>query len=144
MVTVFSPPRMVLAIMMFPYIISISREALIQVPREQREAALALGATRWEATWDAVVPFARLGIVGSIFLSLARALGETMAVTMVIGNDPKIHASMLAPGYTIAAGYRQRIHRSYQRHASRRPGGAGAGVVPDHHDLQRSGATACC
>jgi phosphate transport system permease protein len=89
--------------MMFPYIISISREALMQVPREQREAALALGATRWEATWDAVVPFARLGIVGSIFLSLARALGETMAVTMVIGNDPKINSSILAPGYTIAA-----------------------------------------
>ncbi len=94
---------MVLAVMMFPYIISISREALIQVPREQREAALALGATRWEATWDAVVPFARLGIVGSIFLSLARALGETMAVTMVIGNDPKINSSILAPGYTIAS-----------------------------------------
>jgi len=93
----------VLAVMTVPYIISISREALIQVPREQREAALALGATRWEATWDAVVPFARLGIVGSIFLSLARALGETMAVTMVIGNDPKIHASLLAPGYSIAA-----------------------------------------
>src|SRR5579884_3989606 len=93
----------VLAIMIFPYIISISREALIQVPREQREAALALGATRWEATWDAVVPFARLGIMGSVFLSLARALGETMAVTMVIGNDPKIHSSLLAPGYSIAA-----------------------------------------
>jgi len=94
---------MVLAIMMFPYIISISREALIQVPREQREAALALGATRWEATWDAVVPFARLGIVGSVFLSLARALGETMAVTMVVGNTPKLQASLLAPGYSIAA-----------------------------------------
>ena len=94
---------MVLAIMMFPYIISISREALMQVPPEQREAALALGATRWEATWDAVVPFARLGIVGSVFLSLARALGETMAVTMVIGNDPKINSSILAPGYTIAS-----------------------------------------
>ncbi|HZU25408.1 MAG TPA: phosphate ABC transporter permease subunit PstC [Bryobacteraceae bacterium] len=93
----------VLAIMIFPYIISISREALIQVPREQREAALALGATRWEATWDAVVPFARLGIMGSVFLSLARALGETMAVTMVIGNEPRIHASLLAPGYSIAA-----------------------------------------
>jgi len=93
----------ILAIMVFPYIISISREALMQVPREQREAALALGATRWEATWDAVVPFARLGIVGSIFLSLARALGETMAVTMVIGNDPHIAASILAPGYTIAS-----------------------------------------
>lgn len=93
----------VLAIMTFPYIISISREALIQVPQEQREAALALGATRWEATWDAVVPFAKLGIMGSVFLSLARALGETMAVTMVIGNEPRIHASLLAPGYSIAA-----------------------------------------
>ncbi|HVT92584.1 MAG TPA: phosphate ABC transporter permease subunit PstC [Bryobacteraceae bacterium] len=94
---------MILAIMTFPYIISISRESLMSVPREQREAALALGATKWEATWDAVVPFARLGILGSIFLSLARALGETMAVTMVIGNDPKIRASLLAPGYTIAS-----------------------------------------
>jgi len=73
------------------------------VPTEQREAALALGATRWESTWQAVVPYARLGIFGSIFLGLARALGETMAVTMVIGNDPSIHASLFAPGYTIAA-----------------------------------------
>jgi phosphate transport system permease protein len=76
---------------------------LLEVPTEQREAALALGATRWESTWHVVVPYARLGIFGSIFLGLARALGETMAVTMVIGNDPSIHASLLAPGYTIAA-----------------------------------------
>jgi phosphate transport system permease protein len=93
----------ILAIMTFPFIISVSREALLAVPREQREAALALGATKWESTKDAVLPFARLGIFGSIFLALARALGETMAVTMVIGNDPAIHASLLAPGYTIAA-----------------------------------------
>ncbi len=93
----------VLAIMILPFIVSISREALLSVPREQREAALALGATRWESTWQVVVPFARLGIVGSVFLALARALGETMAVTMVIGNDPRIHASVLAPGYSIAA-----------------------------------------
>jgi phosphate transport system permease protein len=94
---------LILSIMTFPYIISVSREALMAVPREQREAALALGATKWESTWDAVLPFARLGIMGSIFLALARALGETMAVTMVIGNDPAIHASLIAPGYTIAA-----------------------------------------
>jgi phosphate transport system permease protein len=94
---------LILAIMTFPFIISISREALLQVPREQREAALALGATHWESTWQVVVPYARLGILGSIFLGLARALGETMAVTMVIGNDPSIHASLFAPGYTIAA-----------------------------------------
>ncbi len=93
----------ILAIMTFPFIISISREALLAVPREQREAALALGATKWESTWKVVVPYARLGIIGSIFLALARALGETMAVTMVIGNDTSIHTSLLAPGYTIAA-----------------------------------------
>jgi phosphate transport system permease protein len=94
---------LILAVMTFPFIISVSRESLMDVPREQREAALALGATRWEATWGAVVPFAKLGILGSIFLGLARALGETMAVTMVIGNDPAVHASLLASGYTIAA-----------------------------------------
>jgi phosphate transport system permease protein len=94
---------MILAIMTFPFIISVSREALMAVPREQREAALALGATQWESTFNAVLPFAKLGIMGSVFLALARALGETMAVTMVIGNDPTIHASLFAPGYTIAA-----------------------------------------
>jgi phosphate transport system permease protein len=94
---------LILAVMIFPFIISISRESLLAVPREQREAALALGATQWESTWKVVVPYARLGIFGSIFLALARALGETMAVTMVIGNDTSIHKSLLAPGYTIAA-----------------------------------------
>ncbi len=94
---------LVLAIMTVPFVISVSRESLLAVPREQREAALALGATRWETTWQVVVPYAKLGILGSVFLGLARALGETMAVTMVIGNDPSIHASLLAPGYSIAA-----------------------------------------
>ena len=94
---------LILAIMAFPFIISISREALLAVPREQREAALAVGATKWESTWKVVVPYARLGIIGSVFLALARALGETMAVTMVIGNDTAMHVSLLAPGYTIAA-----------------------------------------
>src|SRR5271168_2205226 len=99
----FLTAGIVLAIMVVPFIISVSREVLLTVPRDQREAALALGATRWEATWKVVVPWARSGIMGSIFLALARALGETMAVTMVIGNDPKISASLFAPGYTIAA-----------------------------------------
>jgi phosphate transport system permease protein len=93
----------ILAIMVVPFIISVSREVLLAVPREQREGALAVGATRWEATWTAVVPFARTGIYGSIFLALARALGETMAITMVIGNDPRISASLFSPGYSIAA-----------------------------------------
>ena len=99
----FLTAGIVLAIMVVPFIISVSREVLLTVPREQREAALAMGATRWEATWQVVVPWARTGIMGSVFLALARALGETMAVTMVIGNDPKISASLFAPGYTIAA-----------------------------------------
>ena len=94
---------LVLAIMIVPFIISVSREVLMAVPVEQREAALGLGATKWESTWQVVVPFARVGIMASIFLALARALGETMAVTMVIGNDPKISASLFAPGYSIAA-----------------------------------------
>ena len=99
----FLTAGIVLAIMVVPFIISVSREVLLTVPREQREAALSLGATRWEATWKVVVPWARSGILGSVFLALARALGETMAVTMVIGNDPKIAVSLFAPGYTIAA-----------------------------------------
>lgn len=93
----------VLSIMIVPFIVSISREVLIAVPVSQREAMMALGATKWDVTWRAVVPYARQGIMGSIFLSLARALGETMAVTMVIGNVTQVSTSMLAPGYTIAA-----------------------------------------
>ncbi|HEU0369043.1 MAG TPA: phosphate ABC transporter permease subunit PstC, partial [Candidatus Acidoferrum sp.] len=93
----FLTAGIVLAIMVIPYIISVSREVLLSVPRDQREAALALGSTRWESTWRVVVPFARTGIMGSIFLALARALGETMAVTMVIGNTPSISSSLFAP-----------------------------------------------
>jgi phosphate transport system permease protein len=99
----FLTAGIVLAIMVVPFIISVSREVLLNVPREQREAALAMGATRWESTWQVVVPWARTGIMGSVFLALARALGETMAVTMVIGNNPQISASLFAPGYTIAS-----------------------------------------
>jgi phosphate transport system permease protein len=99
----FLTAGIVLAMMVIPYIISVSREVLLSVPRDQREAALALGSTRWESTWKVVVPFARTGIMGSIFLALARALGETMAVTMVIGNTPKVVASLFSPGYSIAA-----------------------------------------
>lgn len=99
----FLTAGVVLATMILPYIISVSREVLLSVPRDQREAALALGATRWESTWKVVVPFARGGILGSIFLALARALGETMAVTMVIGNTPIISASLFSPGDSIAS-----------------------------------------
>jgi phosphate transport system permease protein len=101
-VSLFSA-SIVLSIMIVPFVISVSREVLLSVPRDLREAAMSLGATSWEATWQVVVPFARRGIMGSIFLALARALGETMAVTMVIGNTPAVQKSLLAPGYSIAA-----------------------------------------
>jgi len=92
-----------LAIMIVPFIVSVSREVLLAVPQSQRDAALALGSTRWETVWHVVVPYARSGILGSVFLALARALGETMAVTMVIGNRPDISASLFAPAHTMAA-----------------------------------------
>ncbi len=93
----------VLAVMIAPFIISVSREVLLAVPRDLREAALALGATRWETTWQVVVPYARRGIMGSVFLAMARALGETMAVTMVVGNSPTISHSLLSQGYSMAS-----------------------------------------
>jgi phosphate transport system permease protein len=93
----------ILAIMIMPYIMTVSREVLLAVPAPQREAALALGATRWEAVITVVVPYARSGIIGAVVLGLGRALGETMAVTMVIGNRHEIAASLFAPGYTMAA-----------------------------------------
>jgi phosphate transport system permease protein len=87
----------ILAIMIIPFISAVSREVLAAVPREQREAALALGATRWEMTWQVALPYALPGIVGAVILGLGRALGETMAITMVIGNRPEIAASLFAP-----------------------------------------------
>jgi len=94
---------LILAIMILPIVSAISREVMSTVPSDHKEAALALGATRWEMVQRVVIPFARSGIFGSIFLALARALGETMAVTMVIGNRPEIAASLFAPAYTMPA-----------------------------------------
>ena len=93
----------IVAVMMVPIITSISREVLCAVPDSQREAAFALGATRWEVTWLAVLRGSMRGIFGAAMLGLGRALGETMAVTMVIGNSPEISASLFAPGYTLAS-----------------------------------------
>jgi phosphate transport system permease protein len=93
----------ILAVMIIPIISSITREVLTAVPRHQREAALALGATRWEMIRLGVLRNARAGVFGAIILGLGRALGETMAVTMVIGNRPEIAKSLFAPGYTMAS-----------------------------------------
>jgi phosphate transport system permease protein len=93
----------ILSIMILPVISSITREVMGAVPISQREGVLALGATRWEMIRIAVLRNARIGIVGGIILGLGRALGETMAVTMVIGNNPQIVKSLFAPGYTLAS-----------------------------------------
>ena len=93
----------IIAIMILPIITSVSREILRSVPDLQREAAYALGATRWEVTRIAVLSYARKGLFGAVILGWAARLGETMAVTMVIGNTPQIAASLFAPGYTLAS-----------------------------------------
>ncbi len=93
----------VIAIMIVPIITSVSREILRSVPDLQREAAYGLGATRWEVTRIAVLSYAKRGLFGAVILGLGRALGETMAVTMLIGNRPEIAASLFAPGYTLAS-----------------------------------------
>ena len=93
----------IIAIMILPIITSVSREILRSVPNLQREAAYALGATRWEVTRIAVLSYAKKGLFGAIILGLGRALGETMAVTMVMGNTPQIAASLFKPGYTLAS-----------------------------------------
>jgi phosphate transport system permease protein len=93
---------LILAVMVIPFIASVAREILKAVPVSQREAAYALGATRWEAIRMAMY-YARTGIIGAVMLGLGRALGETMAVTMVIGNNPQVSWSLFAPQYTMAA-----------------------------------------
>ena len=94
---------LIIAVMILPIITSVSREILRSVPDLQREAAYGLGATRWEVTRIAVLSYAKKGLFGAMILGLGRALGETMAVTMVIGNTPRIAASLFAPGYTLAS-----------------------------------------
>jgi phosphate transport system permease protein len=99
----FVAAGVILAIMILPIISSLTREVMTAVPTSQREAVLALGATRWEMIRMGVLRNARIGIVGAIILGLGRALGETMAVTMVIGNSPEIHRSLLANGSTMSS-----------------------------------------
>ena len=104
---VFGPSRfaasLVLAIMVLPTISAVSRDVFLAIPRAQREAALALGATRWEMISQVLVPYGLSGILGAVILGLGRALGETIAVTMLIGNNLDLTASILHPGYTMAS-----------------------------------------
>ncbi len=91
----------ILMIMVVPIITTITREVLLTVPQSQKEAAVALGATRWEMIRMAVLPYGKSGVLGAVILGFGRAVGETMAVTMVIGNAPQISLSLLAPAYTM-------------------------------------------
>jgi phosphate transport system permease protein len=99
----FLTAGVVLAIMVLPILIALSRDVIRAVPRSLQEASLALGATRAETIWSVVLPYARVGITGAVLLALGRALGETIAVTMVIGNTPQITAQLFAQGYTLAS-----------------------------------------
>jgi phosphate transport system permease protein len=92
-----------LSIMILPTIAAISRDVFSAVPNEQREAMLALGATKWEMLTKAVLPYARSGVIGALVLALGRAMGEAMAVVMVIGNTPAVSASLFRPAYTMAS-----------------------------------------
>jgi phosphate transport system permease protein len=94
---------LVLAIMVIPFISSVMREVFLTVPGRLKESAYALGSTTWEVVWDVVLPYTRSAVIGGIFLGLGRALGETMAVTFVIGNAYNISASLLEPGTSIAS-----------------------------------------
>ncbi len=94
---------LILAIMVVPFITAIAREVLLTAPGELKAASLALGATEWETIWKVILPYSRVGIGAGVVLALGRALGETMAVTMVIGNMPEISASILRPGHSMAA-----------------------------------------
>jgi phosphate transport system permease protein len=89
--------------MILPTIAAISRDVFLAIPMSQREASLALGATKWESIWQVLIPYGLSGLLGAIILGLGRALGETIAVTMVIGNNPDLSASLLRPGYTMAS-----------------------------------------
>src|SRR5436190_13632617 len=92
-----------LAIMVIPFIASVIREVFLTVPSRLKESAYALGSTTWEVVWDVVLPYTRSAVIGGVFLGLGRALGETMAVTFVIGNAYNISASLLEPGTSIAS-----------------------------------------
>jgi phosphate transport system permease protein len=93
----------ILAIMIVPTIASVTRDVFLVIPQSQREASLALGATRWETIWRVLIPYGLSGILGAVILGLGRALGETMAVTMVIGNSIEGSLSLLRPGYTLSS-----------------------------------------
>jgi phosphate transport system permease protein len=138
----FLSAGVILAIMILPIISSLTREVMTAVPHSQREAVLALGATRWEMIRMGVLRNARIGIVGAVILGLGRALGETMAVTMVIGNSPEIHRSLLSNGSTMASVIANEFAEASERSASERADGDRPGAVYRDHYRERIGPAA--
>jgi phosphate transport system permease protein len=104
---------LVLAIMVLPFITAVMREVFQMTPQPLREAAYGLGATQWQVVWQVVVPWSRSGAIGGLMLGLGRALGETMAVTFVVGNAHRISSSLLAPGTTISAAIANEFTEAY-------------------------------
>src|SRR6202041_2808756 len=115
--TLFRSPNyfiagLILAIMILPIVSAIAREVMTTVPADHKEAALGLGATRWEMIRMAVIPYCRSGIVGGAMLGLGRAIGETIAVTIVIGDAPQLGKQLFGQGYTLAAGMAKQVREA--------------------------------
>src|SRR6185503_15711398 len=106
------PAGLVLAVMILPYITALSFDVMQAVPRSQREGSLSLGATRWQTIWKVVLPYARPGIIAACFLALGRAVGETMAVTMVIGNAQHLNVSITGTGDSIPSLIAKQLHET--------------------------------
>ena len=123
---------LILAIMVIPFIAAVMRDVFEIVPPVLKESAYALGATTWEVVWHVVLPYTRVGVVGGIMLGLGRALGETMAVTFVIGNAHELSASLFMPGNTISSDAGQRVHRGGRRPVHLVADRAGADPVRHH------------
>ncbi len=126
--------------MVLPFIAATMRDVFDTVPAMLKESGYGLGATTWEVIWKVVVPHSRVGIVGGIMLGLGRALGETMAVTFVIGNAHRISSSLLAPGTTISSAIANEFTRGGRRPVYLLVDCAGAAAVPHHVHGDRGGA----
>ena len=132
----------ILAIMVIPFIASVMRDVFEIVPPVLKESAYGIGCTTWEVVWNIVLPYTKVGVIGGIMLGLGRALGETMAVTFVIGNAYKISASLFAPGNSIASALANEFNEAVRSRAQRGADHAGARAVPPHVHRARALAPA--
>ena len=127
----------ILAVMVIPFITAVMRDVFELVPPMLKESAYGLGSTTWEVVWRVVLPYTKVGVIGGIMLGLGRALGETMAVTFVIGNAHRLNASPVRARQLDRLGARQRVHRSRSRPVHRRADRAGPDPLPHHHHRAR-------